>query len=230
MQILHPFLGSLQQYAEPISDPGRYRPDNCPQCKAPQPLVGHGFYSRTLVDGTFEGVSRVRRYLCPSCQRTVCLLPRFALPYLRFSVSVIALFLMDRLLEGRTLVAAAVAAAQPHMPYQSGQFWVRGAGRQDHSHANGQFRDQSFAYVAVLRLDRRASVHVFPTAAAPVGLAALSRSPRSSRHARLDRITPEIENTQHLSSFPTSSRIDSRVRREKVWRAKPRKLPCSAMG
>ena len=29
---------------------------------------------------------RVRRYLCQACQRTVSLLPEFALPYLRFSV------------------------------------------------------------------------------------------------------------------------------------------------
>jgi hypothetical protein len=130
MQILHPFLGSLQQYAEAISDPDRYRPDHWPQCEAPQPLVGHGFYSRTLVDGGFDGVIRVRRYLCPSCQRTVSLLPQFALPYFRFSVSVIALFLMAHLLDGRTLVAAAVAAAQPRMPYQRGQFWVRRFRRQ----------------------------------------------------------------------------------------------------
>lgn len=124
MQILHPFSGSLQQYDEAIADPDCYRPDHCPQCQARQPLRGHGFYRRTLVEVGFEGSIRVRRYLCRSCKRTVSLLPEFALPYLRFSVSVIALFLIARLLEGRTLVAA-VAASQPHMPYQRGQFWVR---------------------------------------------------------------------------------------------------------
>jgi len=130
MQILHPFLGSLQHYAQAISDPDRYRPDHCPQCEAPQPLIGHGFYSRTLVDSTFEGVIRVRRYLCRLCKRTVSLLPEFALPYLRFAVSVIAVFLIARLLEGRTLVAAAAAASQSHMPYQRGQFWIRRFRRQ----------------------------------------------------------------------------------------------------
>jgi len=130
MQILHPFAGPLQQYPEAISDPERCRPDHCPQCEASRPLVGHGFYSRTLVGGAFEGVIRVRRYLCRACRRTVSLLPEFALPYLRFSVSVIALFLMAHLLEGRTLGAAALAAAQPHMPYQRGQFWVRRFRRQ----------------------------------------------------------------------------------------------------
>lgn len=125
MQILHPFAGSIQSYAEEISDPNRYRPDHCPQCEAKHPLTGHGFYHRTLVDAAFDGVIRIRRYLCRSCKRTVSLLPQYALPWLRFSVSVIALFLVARLLSGLTLVAAARAAAHAGMPYQRGQFWVR---------------------------------------------------------------------------------------------------------
>lgn len=125
MQILHPFSGSVRQYEEEISRPDRYRPDHCPQCEARQPMVGHGFYRRTLADVGFDGSIRVRRYLCRSCKRTVSLLPEFALPYLRFSIAVMALFLVARLLEGRTLRAAAAAASQPQMPYQRGQFWVR---------------------------------------------------------------------------------------------------------
>src|ERR671925_1979534 len=115
MQILHPFRGSIQQYPEEISDPNRYRPDSCPQCQAGSPLIAHGFYRRTLVDMAFDGIIRVRRYLCRSCKRTVSLLPEFALPWLRFSVSVIALFLVARLLTGLTLTAAAEAAAQTGM-------------------------------------------------------------------------------------------------------------------
>ena len=80
MQILHPFLGSAQQYTEEVSHMDRYRPDHCPQCQARQPLTGHGFYRRTLVDVGFDESIRVRRYLCRSCQRTVSLLPHFALP------------------------------------------------------------------------------------------------------------------------------------------------------
>ncbi len=130
MQILHPFAGSIQQYAEEIADPNRHRPDHCPQCQSRHRLIAHGFYRRTLVDARFDGDIRVRRYLCPSCRRTVSLLPEFALPYLRFSVSVIALFLVARLLDGRTLQASGVAAAQPAMPYQRGQFWIRRFQRQ----------------------------------------------------------------------------------------------------
>jgi Domain of unknown function (DUF6431) len=125
MQILHPSTGSIQRYLEEISDPDRYRPDHCPQCAAKHPLTGHGFYRRTLVDVAFDGFIRVRRYLCRVCKRTVSLLPEFALPWLRFSVSVIALFLTARLLRSLTLVAAARTAAQSSMPYQRGQFWIR---------------------------------------------------------------------------------------------------------
>jgi hypothetical protein len=125
MQILHPFAGSIQSYVEEISDVNRYRPDHCPQCEAKRPLTGHGYYCRTLVDAAFDGIIRVRRYLCRSCKRTVSLLPQYALPWLRFSISMIALFLVARLLSGLTLVAAARAAAPTGMPYQRGQFWVR---------------------------------------------------------------------------------------------------------
>src|SRR5438445_6712577 len=125
MQILHPFAGSLQHYFDEIADPYRYRPDHCAQCEAQHPLSAHGFYRRTLVDDAFDGVISVRRYLCLCCKRTASLLPEFVLPWLRFSISVIALFLAARLLSGLTLVAAARAAAPSGMPYQRGQFWIR---------------------------------------------------------------------------------------------------------
>ena len=95
MQILHRFAGSIQRYAEELSDPDRYRPDHCPQCETHRPLRAHGFYTRTLVDIAFDGTIRVRRYLCHCCKRTVSLLPEFALPYLRFGIVVIALFLVS---------------------------------------------------------------------------------------------------------------------------------------
>ena len=110
MQILHPFTGSVQQYLDQLTDPDRHRPTHCPQCQAKHRLTAHGFYTRTLIDTAFDGLIRVRRYLCHACQRTVSLLPEFALPYLRSSVTVIALFLIARLLQAKTLAAA------PHSP------------------------------------------------------------------------------------------------------------------
>jgi hypothetical protein len=120
MQILHPFAGSVQQYTEHLADPDRYRPAHCPQCQAKHPLTAHGFYTRTLIDTAFDGLIRVRRYLCQACQRTVSLLPEFALPYLRSSLTVIALFLIARLLPAQN-----PPATPPAMPYQRGQFWMR---------------------------------------------------------------------------------------------------------
>jgi Domain of unknown function (DUF6431) len=130
MQILHPFAGSPQQYSEQISNPDPHRPDHCPQCRSRQPLTGHGFYRRTIVDVAFDGIIRVRRYLCRACKRTVSLLPEFALPWLRFSITVIALFLVARLVKEMTLAAAAFAAGLVNMPYQRGQFWIRRFRRQ----------------------------------------------------------------------------------------------------
>lgn len=125
MQILHPFPGPVQRYVKEIGDADRYRPDHCPQCEASRPLTAHGFYNRTLVDIDFDGLIRVRRYLCHACRRTVSLLPDFTLPYIRFGVAVISLFLIARLLFDRTFLAAAVAAGLSAMPYQRGQFWIR---------------------------------------------------------------------------------------------------------
>jgi len=124
MQILHPFAGSVQQYTEQLANPDSYRPGHCPQCQAKHPLSAHGFYTRTLIDTAFDGVIRVRRYLCQACRRTVSLLPEFALPYLRSSLVVIALFLIARLLLTQTLNGA-TGTALPPMPYQRGQFWIR---------------------------------------------------------------------------------------------------------
>ena len=128
MQMLYPFRGSIQQYIARIGsseEANRCRPLTCPQCQTKQPLVCHGFYTRTVVEIAWDGVIRVRRYLCMGCRRTVSLLPEFVLPYLRFAVVAMAAFLKARLLEGQTLKAAAGAAQQAGMPYQRGQQWVR---------------------------------------------------------------------------------------------------------
>jgi hypothetical protein len=86
-----------------------------------------------MVDIEFDGSVRLRRYLCGCCKRTVSLLPEFALPYLRFGITVISLFLIARLLGGYNLGAAASAALLTGMPYQRGQFWIRRFERQAES-------------------------------------------------------------------------------------------------
>jgi transposase-like protein len=121
MQILHPFTGSVQHYLGATFDQHQHRPTHCPQCAAKHPLKAHGFYTRTIIDTAFEGLIRIRRYLCAACRRTVSLLPGFALPYLRSTVTVIALFLVARLLHNQALKAALPSET----PYQRGQFWLR---------------------------------------------------------------------------------------------------------
>ena len=73
MQMLYPFRGSIQQYIEgvgSIEQANRCRPTRCPQCESKQRLVCHGFYKRTVVEFDWDGVIRVRRYLCKACRRT----------------------------------------------------------------------------------------------------------------------------------------------------------------
>ena len=118
--MLHPHSGSIQQYMEQIDDPNRGRPCSCPQCWAREPLMAHGFYSRTIVDQAFDGLIRIRRYLCQACQRTVSLLPEWALPFMRFSIPVIANTVKARLMENQ-----AWKVTSPGAPYQRGQHWVR---------------------------------------------------------------------------------------------------------
>jgi len=118
--MLHPHCGSIQQYMEQIEDPDRGRPSSCPQCRSKERLKAHGFYSRTIVDEAFDGLIRIRRYLCQACLRTVSLLPGWVLPFMRFSIPVIAKTVKARLIENRAWKAAAPAA-----PYQRGQHWVR---------------------------------------------------------------------------------------------------------
>lgn len=118
--MLHPHSGSIQQYMEQLGDPDQGRPSSCPQCQKKKAMTAHGFYSRTIVDEAFDGVIRIHRYLCQACRRTVSLLPEWALPYLRYSIPVIARIVAARLMEKLQWKAASPAAA-----YQRGQHWVR---------------------------------------------------------------------------------------------------------
>jgi ABC-type multidrug transport system fused ATPase/permease subunit len=77
------------------------------------------YLCRPHVRWTFKG-SPTRRKLLDHSESIPA--PR---PYLRFSVTVIALFLIARLPVRHTLVAAAALAGLPNMPYQRGQFWIR---------------------------------------------------------------------------------------------------------
>ena len=97
MQILHGFAGSIQ----------RVVPERC-HFSGTTPSAPRKSFSSTI---------RVRRYLCCCGKRAVSLLPEFVLPYLRYGIVVIALYLVARLLLDLPLKAAAALAGRP--PYVS---------------------------------------------------------------------------------------------------------------
>jgi hypothetical protein len=194
MQILHPLSCTVQRYAEEIADVDRYRPDHCPQCEARDPLTGHGFYCRTLVDVAWEGIIRVRRYLCHSCKRTTSLLPDFAFPWLRFSVSVIALFLVrppaqrpDPAGCGASCRAsnhALPARAVLDSPFPKASAGSEpGTGSVGSPAGGGELCIESPADARIDWMDRRPSLPVFATARASAGLARVSGSVRVTNHA-----------------------------------------------
>ena len=126
--MLYPFSISIEQYIASAGKPEQARscrPEKCPQCLNRSSMTAHGFYSRTVADVGWDGVIQVRRYLCIRCRRTVSLLPDFVLPYWRFTILVMRLFLTARLVKQKTLTTAAAAAGQAGMPYPRGQHWVR---------------------------------------------------------------------------------------------------------
>lgn len=128
MQMLYPRSVSIQQYMEQVDDPDSWRPAHCPQCETKEAMTAHGFYRRTIVDEAFDGVVRIRRYLCQQCWRTVSLLPEWALPFMRFSISTIAKTVKARLMDKQAWKVAA-----PSAPHQRGQHWTRRFAKQAES-------------------------------------------------------------------------------------------------
>ena len=215
--MLHPHRGSIQQYMEQVEDPDRGRPSSCPQCRSKERLKAHGFYSRTIVDEAFDGLIRIRRYLCQACLRTVSLLPEWALPFMRFSIPVIARTVKARLVENRAWRAAA-----PTAPYQRGQHWVRRFAKQgavvggavgiDGSEPSAEFYIQSAGYAGEDRLDGGASVSVFRPADASAGMGTFSGSAWAVHHDQRGVLDSRDVPTDHLHRLgkPIGLGFDSR--------------------
>ena len=66
------------------------------QLDTEQPLIAHGFSSRTLVKAAFDGSIRAHRCLCRFSGRTVLLLLELSLSYLDFGIIAISPFLLAR--------------------------------------------------------------------------------------------------------------------------------------
>jgi hypothetical protein len=147
------------------------------------------------------------------------LLPEFALPYLRFGIVVIALFLVARLLLDLTLKAAAESAKLAAMPYQRGQFWVhrfrltggevmrRPGGAHGSTGSVGLYR-QSSPDVGVHRLDSSPSVSVCQPPRAPAGVSGSDRANRRVAMGFWGRSRPARSRTfGHHTNFGLPSRL-----------------------
>jgi len=90
VQILFYTKDSPQSFAEGL---GTFpdAPKKCPHknCHIPVKMRKHGFYKRYIINDSFTGVIRIRRYICPMCGRTVSMLPSFCLPYMQYGVTVV---------------------------------------------------------------------------------------------------------------------------------------------
>ena len=68
-------------YAADVKNVGLPVFKECPICKSSVRLHRHGFYSRYAVVREVESIIKICRYLCPSCQGTISLLPFFIFSY-----------------------------------------------------------------------------------------------------------------------------------------------------
>jgi len=71
--------------------------EQCPQCKARNRLKRHGFYFRYAVEGEVVYQIPICRLKCPSCKRTVSLLPDFLIPYFQHTLHTVITWLKDKL-------------------------------------------------------------------------------------------------------------------------------------
>lgn len=79
----------VQRYAQTFASRPLPRPSSCPGCSAIGHLIGHGSYSRTVVQPTQTIPIRIQRLLCTACHHTVSLLPSFCLPWRHYATATI---------------------------------------------------------------------------------------------------------------------------------------------
>ena len=93
MVIAHNFNMTLGDYAARGVNNAFPRINRCPHCRGMVNLLRHGFYWRNAIEGDELYRIPICRLKCPSCNKTVSLLPDFLIPYFQYTVSTI----LDRL-------------------------------------------------------------------------------------------------------------------------------------
>ena len=89
MQYIHEFNLTVSEYNKKGMGNDFPQFSSCPICNAHNFLEKHGFYYRNVLLVKKEYRIPIRRYYCPSCRKTVSILPSFLLPHYQYSLSVI---------------------------------------------------------------------------------------------------------------------------------------------
>ncbi len=93
MQIPHAFQVSPKEYSKRGMNNDFPSVDVCPCCSYPTPLLKHGFYWRNALCLKHQYRIPILRLKCPSCKKTISLLPDFLLPNFQYSLE----FILDTL-------------------------------------------------------------------------------------------------------------------------------------
>lgn len=90
MVIYHDFKIGLEEYAR-LGKKNEFPSfDRCPCCKGMVRLYRHGYYWRNAIDvRSAEYRIPICRLICPSCQKTVSILPTFLIEYFQHTVDFI---------------------------------------------------------------------------------------------------------------------------------------------
>lgn len=101
MVVYHDFKLSLEEYARLGKENNFPSFDRCPCCKGMVRLYRHGYYWRNAVDGEKAEYSiPICRLLCPSCRKTVSILPAFLIKYFQYTRDFIFTTLKQVLING----------------------------------------------------------------------------------------------------------------------------------
>ncbi len=98
MQLIHDFGISPTEYEKRGMDNEFPEVESCPKCSYPGPFPKHGFYWRNAVFSKRSLRIPICRYKCPSCQKTISILPDFLLPHYQHAL-VLILWVLEEYLK-----------------------------------------------------------------------------------------------------------------------------------
>ncbi|WP_198006914.1 DUF6431 domain-containing protein [Desulforamulus reducens] len=89
MLLIIDFKLNAEEYANRGTQNDFPQIDRCPHCKGLVTLQRHGFYWRNAIEGESLYHIPICRLKCPSCKKTVSLLPDFLIPYYQYTLDTV---------------------------------------------------------------------------------------------------------------------------------------------